>query len=332
MQIDKKRLVIICMSLFSGLSLASESFSNEATSIETARADSDFAFSGEYIGTILHHNCCQNVGIQVAALGDGKYTGMMYQNGLPGNGWNGKDRSVLNGNVNAGVATLKSDTVSFQLKGVNAKAYANDQLIGCLRKVTRTSTSMHACPPACATVLFDGTHTRNFKNGRISEDGYLEVGTELIPTYRDFLLHLEFRTPYMPAARSQNRGNSGVYINSRYEVQILDSFGLEGKFNECGALYRFKPADQNMAFPPLVWQTYDIRFRSPRFDENENKIANARITVAHNNVIVQNDVELPNKTGAGKKEGTTRLPIKLQDHGSSVHFRNIWIVDFENRR
>lgn len=304
----------------------------QADSVEGLRPDSDFAYCGEYIGNIWRAGSCQQVGVQVVVLGEGNFTGMLYYRGLPGNGWDGKERAVLHGTIQAGVLTLKSDAVTFAVRRGKMSAYSRQQLIGCLSKVRRVSTSMHACPPACATVLFDGSHTRYFRNGRISADGYLEVGTELIPTYRDFLLHLEFRTPYLPLSRSQNRGNSGIYINSRYEVQILDSFGLEGKFNECGGLYRFKPADQNMAFPPLTWQTYDIRFRAPKFDENNNKVENARITVAHNNVIVQDDVQLPNKTGAGQEEGTTRLPIKFQEHGSAVQYRNIWIVDFENRR
>src|SRR5262249_34742326 len=80
-----------------------------------------------------------------------------------------------------------------------------------------------------------------------------------------FRLHLEYRTPYMPTARDQARGNSGVYIQRRYEVQILDSFGLDGAFNEAGSLYRQTPPDLNMAFPPLTWQTYDIWFTPPQF-------------------------------------------------------------------
>jgi hypothetical protein len=82
-----------------------------------------------------------------------------------------------------------------------------------------------------------------------------------------------------------------------------------------------------MALPPLAWQTYDIRFQSPKFDACGNKIANARITVYHNNVPVHDDYEIVAKTGAGMPEGPELLPTKLQEHGSAVDFRNMWMID-----
>jgi hypothetical protein len=117
-----------------------------------------------------------------------------------------------------------------------------------------------------------------------------------------------------------------VYIQRRYEVQILDSFGLEPAFNDCGALYRQQPPDLNMSFPPLHWQTYDIWFTAARWDEAGNKSANARITVLHNGVPIHADREIMTKTGAGMPEGPELLPILFQNHGDPVRFRNIWIV------
>jgi len=142
-------------------------------------------------------------------------------------------------------------------------------------------------------------------------------------------LHLEFLLPYMPHARGQGRANSGVYVQSRYEIQILDSFGQEGAFNECGALYRERKPDLNMCLPPLTWQTYDIWFRGPRFGADAQKTENARFTVSLNGVPVQNDVELASGTGAGKRigEGPNPLPTKLQNHSNPVRFRNIWLVE-----
>jgi hypothetical protein len=137
-------------------------------------------------------------------------------------------------------------------------------------------------------------------------------------------MHIEFRTPYMPLARGQGRGNSGVYIQERYEVQILDSFGLEGEANECGGLYKQRPPEVNMCLPPLSWQTYDIYFTSARWDQQGAKIANARLTLLHNGVPVHNDYELTGKTGSGKTETPEPRPILLQNHGNPVHFRNIW--------
>jgi hypothetical protein len=91
-------------------------------------------------------------------------------------------------------------------------------------------------------------------------------------------------------------------------------------------MYRTKPADVNMAFPPLAWQSYDIRFHPAQF-ENGVKVANARVTVWHNGVKIHDNYEIPNKTGAGKPEGPDPLPILLQDHNNPVRFRNVWIVD-----
>ena len=144
--------------------------------------------------------------------------------------------------------------------------------------------------------------------------------------FRDFKLHVEFKTPQMPPnVRGQGRGNSGIYLQRRYEVQILDSYGLEPKNNECGSLYRFKAPDENVCRMPGRWQSYDIIFHAARFDGNR-KTQNARITVWHNGVLIHNGVELENKTGAGRPEGPEPGPILLQEHGNEVLFRNIWIV------
>jgi hypothetical protein len=161
-------------------------------------------------------------------------------------------------------------------------------------------------------------------------------GTDSIMTrenYQDFQLHVEFNVPELPPpVKGQsrgNRGNSGVYLQRRYEVQILDSFGQESENFDCGALYRFKSPDRNMCKPPGEWQTYDITFHAPRWEgegESLKKVTNARISVLQNGVMVHNHVELPTKTGAGRKEGPEPGPILLQDHGNEVMFRNIWVV------
>ena len=130
----------------------------------------------------------------------------------------------------------------------------------------------------------------------------------------------------MPYARGQGRGNSGVYIQQRYEVQILDSFGLDGVANECGGVYRQQAPDVNMCLPPLSWQTYDIHFTAARWNSASHKIANARLTVYHNGEPIHLNRELPEKTGAGQKESPDPRPIHFQHHGNPVHFRNVWIV------
>jgi len=147
------------------------------------------------------------------------------------------------------------------------------------------------------------------------------------PMFQDYNLHLEFKLPYVPAARDQGRANSGVYLQSRYEAQILDSFAMPPVSNGCGGLYRFRAPEVNACLPPLTWQTYDIRFTAPRWASDGKKIRNARVTIWLNGIKVHDDVELPNKTGAGKDEAPTLLPIRLQNHGNPIRFRNIWLVD-----
>ena len=177
-------------------------------------------------------------------------------------------------------------------------------------------------------MLFDGSTAENFNAGRLAEGNLLAVGCTSKRESRDFTLHLEFRTPFMPAARGQGRGNSGVYLQDRYEVQVLDSFGLAGKNNECGGIYGQREPRLNMCYPPLAWQTYDMEFTAARFDDSGNKTSNARVTVSHNGVKIYDDVELPSLTPGGASSEKPGIgPLKLQDHKNPVHFRNIWIVE-----
>lgn len=145
-------------------------------------------------------------------------------------------------------------------------------------------------------------------------------------SFGDCQLHLEFRTP-IEEGEGQNRGNSGVYIHGRYEVQILDSHrNTTYPGGQCGAIYNVHPPLVNASLPQGEWQSYDIIFRAPRFDEQGKKTANARLTVLHNGVLVHDAAEVPSPTGASRdsKESPTG-PIMLQDHGHRVQFRNIWV-------
>ena len=162
-------------------------------------------------------------------------------------------------------------------------------------------------------------------------DGVLEVGKGSVMTkekYSDFQLHVEFNIPEPPeGSKGQARSNSGVYIQRRYEVQILDSVGDDPpKNNGCASIYTQKPPDKNVGKKTGEWQTYDITFRAARFDGAGKKTEGARITVIWNGVKVHDDYEITNKTGAGKPEGAEPGPILLQDHGAKVKFRNLWIL------
>ena len=305
------------------------------TITDIAKAGADFQLQGEYIGTIGTRRRAQSMlGLQVVALGDGQFQAVGYPGGLPGAGWTGRTDSMEMIVTNdpkkdslAIVSCVNSEVhYSIRLENNVALVYSEEQqYLGQLTKIKRASPTLHLPAPSTATVLFDGKSTDHFENGRINEDGLLMTGTTTNVAVNDFHLHLEFRTPYMPYARGQARGNSGVYIQRRYEVQILDSFGLSGEHNECGGLYRQQSPAINMCLPPLAWQTYDIYFQAARWDKDNKKTGNAVITVYHNGFPIHNQQEIKNKTGAGKAEGPEPMPIHLQHHGNPVVFRNIWI-------
>ena len=229
---------------------------------------------------------------------------------------------------------------------VNGSAPRSNIASFTLRKITRLSPTLGAQPPAGATVLFDGKdlsqwmHPRKAGAGQTGDsvawklvNGAMEVargGGDLMTKkkFTDCDLHIEFRSPFMPGSRGQARGNSGVYMQGRYEIQVLDSYGLTGADNECGGIYQVAPPRVNMCAPPGQWQTYDITFRAPRFDANGNKTASAVVTVRHNGIIIHENLVIPGPTG-GAMDNSPQEPggLLLQDHGNPVQYRNIWLVE-----
>ena len=192
-----------------------------------------------------------------------------------------------------------------------------------------------------AIVLFDGNGFSHWTHANGKEVRWEPVGDAMktIPKtgsivtkqkFQDFKLHVEFMLPEMPAGtKGKGSGNSGVYLQRRYEIQILDSYGREAADNSCGSLYSVRKPDKNACKKRGEWQSYDITFHAARFEgegENANKIKNVRIRVVHNGVLIHDDVELPKKTGSGQPEGPEPGPILLQDHGNEIWFRNIWVV------
>ncbi|WP_285683630.1 family 16 glycoside hydrolase [Actinoplanes sp. NBRC 103695] len=185
--------------------------------------------------------------------------------------------------------------------------------------------------------LINGTDLDNWQHtdGRFPEwpdveGGAVEVCCGDLRTkeaFQDYKLHVEFKVPLLPPdVTGQNRGNSGVYQQERYELQILDSYGdttLDN--NEAGAMYTIKAPDVNAATAPETWQTYDVTYRAARYDAAGAKTENARITVIWNGVKVQDNVELPHGTGGNIAEGPSSGAIRLQDHGNKVQYRNVWI-------
>ena len=213
--------------------------------------------------------------------------------------------------------------------------------------VVRAAPARVVAPPSDAIVLFDG---RSLAAWRSADDttrparwrianGYMEVvkGTGAIETRRafgDVQLHIEWASPAVPHGEGQERGNSGVFLMGRYEVQVLDSYGnVTYADGQAAAVYGQYPPLVNVSRPPGEWQTYDIVFHRPRFDAAGKVTSPARLTVLHNGVLVQDNVVLSGPTADKARppyeRHPDRLPISLQDHGTKVRFRNIWIRDLE---
>jgi hypothetical protein len=295
---------------------------------DPAKVDEDYAIQGEYSGEVMTAEGDLKVGAQVIALGDGKFRMVGYHGGLPGDGWNGAERREAEGERKGDSAVFEFDenTVVIENKTITVTDGSGSRR-GELEKVERKSPTLGKKPPERAVVLFDGKNTDAWQKARMTDDGLLMQGVTSKQKFGSHSLHIEFRLPYMPTARGQARGNSGIYLQGRYEVQMLDSFGLEGKNNECGGIYTIAEPKVNMCYPPLTWQTYDIDYTAAEY-EGTKKVKNARVTVKHNGVTIHDNVELTHATTAAPlKEGPDPGPVYVQDHGNPVRYRNIWVVE-----
>jgi uncharacterized protein (TIGR03000 family) len=315
----------------------------------------DFRIQGEYVSD----GSGAKLGCQVIALGNGQLQAVVLPGGLPGAGWDGKDKSLMQGQVEGDRAVFTPATGKRRYIAQNAAEFSatskfppvgqknytgsadgktmmiNDagKTIN-LKKIVRHSKTLGEKAPSSATILFDGKSTDEWTGGgRLDkEHGILNTDGHSLFTKRKFnnyTVHLEFMLPYRPAARGQGRGNSGFYQVRQYEVQILDSFGLEGRKNECGAIYETVAPKVNMCLPPLQWQTYDIDFTNAVADPKDpKKIAkHARITCRHNGEVILDTFEIPRPTGGASGQEGTPGQLELQGHGNPLQFRNIWIVE-----
>ncbi len=191
--------------------------------------------------------------------------------------------------------------------------------------------------PEEASVLFDGSGTTEFQKSSDGSavtwpvvEGELVVAPgsgdiQTVGNYGDFKLHLEYRVPASASTLEQQRGNSGVFLQGRYELQILDSFDAAlGGMNDAGAIVMAKDPDTNASLPAETWQTFDIDFTAAKFS-GATKTADATVTVYHNGSLIHDNVVLAGPTPSGAAEGPAFGPIRLEDGGSEVRFRNIWI-------
>ena len=199
--------------------------------------------------------------------------------------------------------------------------------------------TLGAKPPGGAIVLFDGKDLAAWAKRDGSPAGWsVENGiVTIVPNQGDirtkdafgsYKLHLEFNTPYMPDATGQARGNSGVYQQGRYELQVLDSYGLEPKDNECGGIYKQVVPKVNACKPPLQWQTYDITFHAARCSDGKSS-EKARITVVQNGKLIIDDAAIEPTPGGLDDDPCKDGPILLQDHHNAVQYRNIWLEKIE---
>ena len=316
--------------LTAAMILAITTFSAQAQNAKTSFLDAksagpDFAVQGEYVGTIGKE---RKLGIQVVALGKGGFDAVLYAGGLPGAGWDGKTRTRLKGKTSDGKVTFKGKNFAGAVAGGVFSGTADDDVKYLAKKVTRKSTTLGAKAPKGAVVLFDGSTADHFQGGKVEAGGLLNVGVRTKRKFSNFKLHLEFRTPFMPYARGQGRGNSGMYLLDQYECQVLDSFGLAGLDNECGGIYKVARPNVNMCLPPLSWQTYDVDFTAAKFDKTGKKVSPAVTTIRHNGVVIHEKLTLKVTAGGGQNDEKPGA-LYLQNHGAPVRFRNIWIVEIK---
>jgi hypothetical protein len=256
----------------------------------------------------------------------------LLEGGLPSLGWTpSKARTVFKGERKEDKIIFESSDKSITATIQDGKWILTDKdgKKSELPRIERKSATLGASAPKDAVVLFDGSSAEQWEKGKV-EYGLLAAGCTSKQLFGSYRLHLEFRTPYKPTARGQGRGNSGIYHSGRWETQVLDSFGLDGKDNECGGIYSVSKPILNMCLPPLAWQTYDVDFTAAKFDTEGKRTAWPRITVRLNGELVHEDLELNKDFTTAAPMSTplvnTEGPVHIQDHGNPVFFRNIWIV------
>jgi len=297
--------------------------------------DADFKFQGEYA------SASAKLGAQVRALGNGAFRTMFFVGGLPGDGWDGKtiiQKSPSTDMSTPADAKLDGDKVVIEqvYRGICDGETINGQTdTGTkfeLKRVTRRSSTLGAPAPSGALVLFDSTNLDEWQPGaRMTLQKWITsagVGATTRRKFNDFTLHVEFMISYMPETQSiYERPNSGVYLQERYEIQILDSFGITMREHDCGVLYAQVTPRVNMCYPPLTWQTYDIDFTAARYDATGKKTKLGRCSVRFNGITILDDVEILHSTPGGIKESPEPASIYLQAHGHPVFFKNIWVVE-----
>jgi len=236
--------------------------------------------------------------------------------------------------------------VSFLSCTGNGQSEANEIEVTYKKQMVKITPGDASQPPSDAIILFDGSDLNNWvkKDGTAADwevhDGVFTVMPDSIgrndiyttQEFGDIQLHLEFKCPETDQDSGQQKGNSGIFIQGRYEIQILDSFESKTDPNrQCGSMYNQYEPLVNACRKPGEWQTYDIIFTAPRFNNEGSLKTPGKITVLQNGVLIQNCAEISGPTGdvrtTNYKESDLKQPLVLQEHSDLVSFRNIWIRD-----
>ncbi len=325
---DMKLILLgLCIAFLQAVSFAAES---------TPAAIPD-PIMGDYVGQwISQGGKKEQVSGQVRSLGDGVYDGFVLLNnsGLQGTPLRLTSTSpASNGSLKLSGSTASVKSTELLPKADATLSIENGKLTGTLsgdlgsgqiqaERIVRKSPTLGSKPPAGAVMLFDGKDTSHWKDftWKVTPEGTLQVGKGNIyiaEKYNHYRVHVEFRVPFMPKAQGQARGNSGVYLQSIYEVQVLDSFGLFPlEINDCGSVYGIATASGNACLPPMEWQTFDLVYRAG----DPSTRGRPQITVLHNGSSVVTRALVPEKLvgkggGGGNDKGGA---LMLQDHGNPV--------------
>lgn len=324
-----KTLIVFSVSLFfvrpasradepRPLDIASAKTTVEAAASTPSR---DTAVQGEYEGEVLAGGTKFPIGVRILALGDGRFRSIAYVGGLPGSGEVGGRQIVTESKwADDGTVTFKSDRSVTVWRDGSVHAQLGDREFE-FKRVERRSPTLGKKPPKKALVLFAGKSLKHWRNGKLNAN-CLRAGATTVASFGSFTMHLEFQVPLELERPPSARGNSGLVIQDQYELQILDSFGLKSKHNECGGLVDIKRPDANMSSPAGAWQTFDLEFTQQKVSAQHELLDPPLITIRHNGVYIHKNVELP----VVEDLRTRRHPLRLEGGDSPVLFRNIWIV------
>ena len=346
-------ICVLAMSAFiSTVNLAAEGRSPDWTQV----ADADLSLMGDYEGQWIdaperhYFDINKPLAAQVINVREGEYFIRFFQqhDARADTYFEGKGRlgdGVIRFEGDGWHGEVSKDGMRGKGSGHGGEAHFE------LKRVVRSSPSLGAKAPAGAIVLFDGKNfdewqrpdggavtwhllengTMEVRSAKNDEERAQKIGGDIV-TKRKFgscRVHLEFRYPVEPGLAGQARGNSGFFLQDCYEIQVLNSYGMQGLWNECGALYKALPPKVNASRPPMEWQTYDIDYTAAVW-KNGEKISPPRITVRFNGVVIHRDEPIPHATAHAfdqrLNEVRDEAPLRLQDHSNAIQYRNIWVV------